>query len=248
MAGSVTPIPSSRAYRICRRGFVRRLVLLIGVSMGVGVLCTVLAIAISACYSTPALAGTWPVRQVGMQLLKTRAFVWQGAGITVVAREEPLWKRPDVAELPQLPMDIRWSEILADTDKSGLLSREVAVGWPLRAGKVRWDRVPAALPQPIGPSITTSARPMIIWAHRHGITVQRRVPLQPIWIGLCLNWLFYSGIVFAGMFIPIQLRELARVRHRRSRGSCVRCGYEVAGIAGVCPECGVEVAALRRRG
>ena len=35
-----------------------------------------------------------------------------------------------------------------------------------------------------------------------------------------------------------------RRRRRRSKGECVRCGYDLTGnTSGVCPECGVEVQA-----
>lgn len=62
-----------------------------------------------------------------------------------------------------------------------------------------------------------------------------RLPIRPAWPGFTLNTLIF-GAAACGVMLAA---GSAWRRRRRSRGLCVRCGYDVVGLA-VCPECGAE--------
>ncbi|MFI4882112.1 MAG: hypothetical protein ACIAQU_05960 [Phycisphaerales bacterium JB064] len=62
-----------------------------------------------------------------------------------------------------------------------------------------------------------------------------RFPLRPIWSGLLANTLFYTAITL-GLLVGVRA---PRIWHRRARGRCVACGYELGDGVGVCPECGL---------
>ena len=67
------------------------------------------------------------------------------------------------------------------------------------------------------------------------------LPLRPIWSGFLIDTAFFGSIAFAVLFGPGMARRAAR----RSRGQCLRCGYDMRAIASAtCPECG----ALQPRG
>jgi hypothetical protein len=59
--------------------------------------------------------------------------------------------------------------------------------------------------------------------------------VEPILPTLLVNTLFYGSIVFGLSLVPGVVRRW----HRRRRGRCVACGYELAGVE-VCPECGLR--------
>ena len=71
----------------------------------------------------------------------------------------------------------------------------------------------------------------------------RRLPLRPLWPGFAVNTAFYGGLVFLLWSAPGFMRR----RSRRRRGRCLRCGYELAGVA-ACPECGHQRAPTVREG
>ncbi len=72
-------------------------------------------------------------------------------------------------------------------------------------------------------------------ARANGATMAR-LPLFPVWPGFALNTLFYAALAWMLWQLPLALRR----RRRRSKGLCVRCGYDRKGIGEevVCPECG----------
>ena len=59
------------------------------------------------------------------------------------------------------------------------------------------------------------------------------LPTNPVWPGFAVNTAFYAALAFLLWSAP----GFARRSSRRRRGRCVRCAYELAGVA-VCPECG----------
>jgi hypothetical protein len=72
------------------------------------------------------------------------------------------------------------------------------------------------------------------------------LPWRPIWIGLAANvgahglawWVLLGG--------PVTARITVRAAHRRRRGLCPRCGYDLAGQREPgCPECGSGRNAVR---
>jgi hypothetical protein len=61
----------------------------------------------------------------------------------------------------------------------------------------------------------------------------RDLPLVPLWPGFLVDTAFWGGAAFLVWSVPGFVRRGVR----RRRGRCVRCGYELKGLA-VCPECG----------
>ena len=60
------------------------------------------------------------------------------------------------------------------------------------------------------------------------------LPLLPL-SGFLVDTAFWGGAAFVVWSVP----SFVRRRVRRRRGRCVRCGYELVGVA-VCPECGTS--------
>jgi len=75
------------------------------------------------------------------------------------------------------------------------------------------------------------------------ILTQRALPLLPIWRGLIFNVAVYSALPLVVLVVRPLVIRVIRTR-RASRGRCVACGYDLAGISGdaggevICPECG----------
>lgn len=70
------------------------------------------------------------------------------------------------------------------------------------------------------------------------------VPATPAWGGLLANAAFWAAAWWAVLAGPAWFRRWRRA----ARGVCVRCGYDLRGIAGACPECGHERSPVTRRG
>jgi hypothetical protein len=72
------------------------------------------------------------------------------------------------------------------------------------------------------------------------ITIERMLPLRPLWPGFAVNTLFYATILWLLIPGPFVLRRVIRVK----RGRCPKCGYDLRGAppevgpGGGCPECG----------
>lgn len=62
------------------------------------------------------------------------------------------------------------------------------------------------------------------------------VPVRPLAIGMIANTMLYSTLVALVVLAP----GAWRVWRRERRGSCVGCGYDLAGLGegACCPECG----------
>jgi hypothetical protein len=105
-------------------------------------------------------------------------------------------------------------------------------GWPARCVWKRED-IPFA-----ADSVSSSVRRIDI----DGITLATGI----LWPGLLANTAFYGAIWFGLLLIPGAIRRT----HRRRRGQCPGCGYQLAGVPPerLCPECGrARVAAVRSR-
>jgi len=74
------------------------------------------------------------------------------------------------------------------------------------------------------------------------LSMQRVLPLKPMWPGLLKNWVFWTAAVVMIWMIPWTARRIVRrIRHR-----CAACGYPV-GTSPVCTECGRRVTAMEPR-
>ncbi len=64
------------------------------------------------------------------------------------------------------------------------------------------------------------------------------LPTSPLLPGVLISWGFWSVVAGAVLACPMAVRH-ARAVHRRRRGRCTTCGYDLRGLAGAaCPECG----------
>lgn len=68
------------------------------------------------------------------------------------------------------------------------------------------------------------------------VELDHALPLTPMWLGLFANSLVF-GSAWAIVMMPAILPGLLRMRWRRRRDRCTRCGYPLSG-ADICPECG----------
>lgn len=63
----------------------------------------------------------------------------------------------------------------------------------------------------------------------------RALPMRPLWFGLIVNMLIFSAAWFVFLIAPGAMRR----QHRRVRGRCPNCGYDLQGeLDAGCPECG----------
>jgi hypothetical protein len=62
------------------------------------------------------------------------------------------------------------------------------------------------------------------------------LPTVPLWPGFLVDTAFWGGAAFVVWSVRGGAGFVRRGVRRR-RGRCVRCGYELKGLA-VCPECG----------
>lgn len=66
--------------------------------------------------------------------------------------------------------------------------------------------------------------------------VGRSYPAFPIWSGLLLDTAAWAALTWG----VVACAKLGSAQHRRRRGRCARCGYQLAGLdtGSCCPECG----------
>ena len=109
-------------------------------------------------------------------------------------------------------------------------SRGIAAGWPMHVFWGRSDRNVNERPQQVSSGILQ-------------VTIKgavRSFPARPLWLGLILNTLCYSGVCLVVWFASVIVPRMWRT----ARGRCPRCGYPRATAdqgpgAARCPECGL---------
>lgn len=128
---------------------------------------------------------------------------------------------------------------------AGWQARVAAFGWPRPVLYWLWDWRTESLQ---GGAVATIADPAAALPGapaRVGITGWNARPLKVpdyalpwkiIWSGLLIDLALFCAVIFG---TALAWRTV-RARRRRRAGRCVRCGYDVRGLAPgvVCPECG----------
>jgi hypothetical protein len=169
-----------------------------------------------------------------------------------VLKSEPPW-RFDASTAPEVYRAIRafphppWPRWLPPIPGSprGLLSHGArATGWPLKSmrsvsrldtlmGELQWSGALRVLPR------TAYAR-----SAARGPCVGS-IPLFPIPLGFAAD----TALFASAWAVPLLLPGILRVRRRRRRGQCSRCGYDLRdGAHRRCPECGAPAAGLTSSG
>lgn len=146
-----------------------------------------------------------------------------------IAHHGEMWRDRDVS-----PMEGNQFTVIAVTS-----------GWPMRAlSKQYWhERTDGAYRR----WITGGLRlPEWTWRWQGRNAYGTPIVSRPLWGGFAVNTLFFGFL--AWVFVATS-GQMWRWRRRR-RGLCVKCGYDVSGLAR-CPECGAateDASALADRG
>jgi len=134
------------------------------------------------------------------------------------------------------------TELLGPSNQSSSRLNLVRAGWPYAAmeGWLEYQRTvfTPAFPPKYHFAIVDKKR--VIQADR--ISVERMIPLRPIWPGFVMNWLFWS-LAFGLLWLAV-IAGRRFVRHLRRQ--CGSCGYPV-GTSPVCTECGRRVKPMEPR-
>ena len=137
-----------------------------------------------------------------------------------------IWWETDVARNGQVSWRRPWWAPSIDDRRSAI---SIAAGYPMPALASDY-RAESAWHATMGIGLEGE------WSF-HGLpTLQRTLPVRPVWSGLVLNTVACAAIIY----VPLFGHGHARRALRRRRGLCVACAYPVA--RDTCPECGRVVA------
>ena len=122
--------------------------------------------------------------------------------------------------------------------------KEWRVGWPLPClARHTWLSFGNNIPSGYGFAAGQDERGLVVLP-QDGMFAgfrERRLPIEPVWLGLIVNTLIYSAALWLLTLGPFTARRMIR----QKRGCCIKCGYDLRGNSGgegeVCPECGVSV-------
>ncbi len=120
-----------------------------------------------------------------------------------------------------------WPNPGDDNQWVGGIWHEAAFGWPFPALRSMTDG------QAVVDGLTPPGwLPAIRDPHPHAV-----LPYRPVWSGLLVDTLSFTGLCALGGF----LFGVTRRRWRVSRSRCPWCNYDMRGCPGIaCPECGRE--------
>lgn len=114
-------------------------------------------------------------------------------------------------------------------------------GLPLRS-LVTWQRSEHHDALPNGAVTASSVEVPAAWIKP--LCGGTTLPIMPLWPGFALNTIFYAVIAWGLWQVAWALRR----RRRRRLGLCIKCGYDLKGLAAgaaaatLCPECGTRAA------
>jgi hypothetical protein len=140
-----------------------------------------------------------------------------------------LFKPPDMETVPSWA----WDRSRAPVDRQLISAIEsVAAGWPMPCFVMRgykWRHASGAH------GISRDGAFQYASSNHAFSLVDGCVPTRPIWTGVIVNMLFWSGITLLLCRGGDWARRFLRVRY----GRCIVCGYDKQGLPGqLCPECG----------
>jgi hypothetical protein len=132
----------------------------------------------------------------------------------------------------------------SSVDTSGMINSQMfAYGWPLRAMVRHEYRYYTAPWNGWEDSFGNDRSPAIIQTGWYAFDLPNgaypypvRLPLNPLWLGMAANSIFYGAIIAALVAMPGLIRNAIRARRVRA-GLCPSCRYP-RGVAAVCSECG----------
>lgn len=112
---------------------------------------------------------------------------------------------------------------------SGRTAATAAFGWPFPGVRT------VVAPQTLGAPAPAPVLPAPAFLTDRGLFERSSgaIPISPVFPGALYNTLIYTAAL-APLLLLIPLRRA----HRRRRGRCPRCNYDMRGIEGGCPECG----------
>ena len=101
--------------------------------------------------------------------------------------------------------------------------------------KVSWQSGLILKVNPPRKPLMSNNRPLRQMPH---VLPSKILPLRPLLLGLLLNTIFYSVIVWLLTLGPFTARRFIRSK----RGRCIKCGYDLRNVEHEkCPECGKEL-------
>jgi hypothetical protein len=176
-------------------------------------------------------------------LLRVLVFALVGAAATVLVAWGCVLRR-DLRSVPPLYLteafglddEMDWHTVVNDKTTT---VRTMRAGWPIRAMSLtdRYVQQVVGLPGAGMRGAETESHDyglrLPLMQGTHSLGNRGTVPLRPLWPGFLVDTAFWGGAAFIVWSVP----GFVRRRARRRRGRCVRCGYELKGLA-VCPECG----------
>src|SRR5690606_27720863 len=123
--------------------------------------------------------------------------------------------------------------VIVSSDEAGpMVVSGVAGGWPALAMKFTMRTRDGELEYSSAFAPPRRWLPSSAWFDGQ----RERIPLGPMPAGFAMNTIFYAAI----LALPLSFFPL-RGRLRARRGRCLKCGYDLAGVAaGACPECGAQ--------
>lgn len=129
-----------------------------------------------------------------------------------------------------------WSRFVAPPANGDHHVFELATGWPAKSlvGFIE-SRSPGT---PLFAWRCSGALAGIQLVPGTGRYLKWFLPIRPLWLGIALNWMFWSAIWLAIALMPAARSSINR-SYRRWRRWCPTCRYDMrAATTGICSECG----------
>src|SRR5579862_6120484 len=196
----------------------------------------------------------WVTIGVTINVTLTLGVIWiapsdyEGFGWSSPLPQSPEWPHPPPSDWSQVPqirtthLGLGWSvaQFYDSTpaprsrdeykDQHHFVMQDFGYGFP-STWLCRWRTSTSTLP-----GTGTTRADHGVWIGVLPVFGLVLVPYVPFWPGFALNTIFYAAIAWGLWQIPLAIRR----RRRRRLNRCVKCGYDLKGLApaSACPECG----------